>query len=318
MKRKTLGRTGLQVSEIAFGGVEIGVPYGIGVHSREDMLSEQEAIGLLHEALEKGINFFDTARLYGTSETIIGKAFSSKRNEIVLATKCRHFRGADGRLPPDHTLKSFIENSLHKSLHELQTDYVDLFMLHQADQKILENEVIAETFQELKQRGVIRAAGASTYLASETALAINKGHWDVIQLPFNLMDQRHAVCFDAAAEQGVGIVVRSVLMKGLLSDRGKNLHPELASVERHIGGYRTLLGPDFPDLPRLATRFALSFESIASVLVGIDKSEYLDQALATAGGPVMDPHILQTASQMAYPEPDFLDLPYWDRMGWLR
>ncbi|MCF0069513.1 aldo/keto reductase [Dyadobacter sp. CY261] len=318
MRQKALGRTGLQVSEIAFGGVEIGVPYGIGVQGREDMLSEHEAISLLHEALEKDINFFDTARLYGESESIMGKAFASKRKDIVLATKCRHLRNSSGALPPDSALKFFIQTSLEESLKELQTDYIDVYMLHYADLEILENEVIAETFQELKKQGVIRATGVSTYLATETALAISKGHWDVIQLPFNLMDQRHAACFEDAKANGVGIVARSVLMKGLLSDRGKNLHPELADVERHIHNYHTLLSQDFPNLPTLATRFALSFDSIASVLVGIDKPEYLDQALATAGGHDMDPKTLQIATQMAYPEPEFLNLPHWDRMGWLR
>lgn len=318
MRYKALGRTGLQVSEIAFGGVEIGVPYGIGVQGREDMLSEKEAISLLHEALEKGINFFDTARLYGESETIMGKAFASKRQDIVLATKCRHFRDSSGALPPDYALKTFIQNSLKESLRELQTDYVDVYMLHYGDQEILDNEVIAEVFQDLKNQGVIRATGVSTYLSSETETAIATGHWDVIQLPFNLMDQRHAACFDDAVENGVGIVVRSVLMKGLLSDRGRNLHPALADVERHIGHYHSLLGAGFPDLPTLATRFALSFESIASVLVGIDKPEYLHQALATANGAMMEPNTLKTASQMAYPEPEFLNLPHWDRMGWLR
>lgn len=318
MKRKALGRTGLQVSEIAFGGVEIGVPYGIGVQGREDMLSEREAISLLHEALEKGINFFDTARLYGESETIMGKAFASKRQDIVLATKCRHFRDSSGALPPDHALKAFIQNSLKESLRQLQTDYVDVYMLHYGDVEILGNETIAGVFQDLKDQGLIRATGVSTYLAEETALAISRGHWDVIQLPFNLMDQRHAGCFDDASANGVGIVVRSVLMKGLLSNRGRNLHPALADVERHIAHYQSLLGTEFPDLPTLATRFALSFESIASVLVGIDKPEYLHQALVTASGASMEPNTLKTASQMAYPEPEFLNLPHWDRMGWLR
>ncbi|SEJ58595.1 Predicted oxidoreductase [Dyadobacter sp. SG02] len=318
MKRKALGCTGLQVSEIAFGGVEIGVPYGIGVQGREDMLSERAAINLLHEALEKGINFFDTARLYGESETIMGKAFASQRQDIVLATKCRHFRDSSGALPPDSALKIFIQKSLKESLRELQTDYIDVYMLHYGDLEVIGNEVIAEVFQDLKKQGIIRATGVSTYLAEETALAISKGHWDVIQLPFNLMDQRHAACFDDAAARDVGIVVRSVLMKGLLSDRGKNLHPALKDVERHIGNYHSLLGGEYPDLPTLATRFALSFESIASVLVGIDRPEYLYQALATAGGADMQPDALKTASQMAYPEPEFLNLPHWDRMGWLQ
>ena len=89
MNKRTLGRTSLKVSEIAFGGVEIGMSYGIGVNSHNDMLSEKEAIRLLHEAADTGINFFDTARAYGKSEHIMGKAFADRRESVVISTKCR-------------------------------------------------------------------------------------------------------------------------------------------------------------------------------------------------------------------------------------
>lgn len=318
MKKRLLGKTGLAVSEIAFGGVEIGLPYGIGVESKADMLSEKEAIALLHEAVDKGINFFDTARMYGESEMIMGKAFVNRRSEIVLASKCRHFRNAEGKLPADYLLKGFIEDSLSESLAALQTDYLDVFMLHQADSEILENAAIADTLQELKNKGIIRATGASTYLPAETAKAISSGNWDVIQLPFNIMDQRHSQYFESAGENGIGLVIRSVLLKGLLSDRGKNLHPALSEVAQHIEGYRGFLNEDFPDLPTLATRFALSFENIASVLIGIDKTEYLNNALSTANGKYMSTEMLKKAKEAAYPNPEFLNLPHWDRVGWLK
>lgn len=317
MKKKPLGSTGIEVSEIAFGGVEIGMPYGIGVQSKADMLSEADAIYLLHEAQEKGINFFDTARLYGESETIMGKAFQGRRSDIVLATKCSHFR-KDGKLLPNDALRNFIENSVQESLKALRTDYIDVFMLHQADVEILENPVIAEVFAELKEKNVIRATGGSTYATDETSLAIDTGNWDVIQLPFNLMDQRHSAFFDKARANGVGLVIRSVLLKGLLSDRGKNLHPALVDVEKHIQSYYALTGAEFPDLPTLATQFALSFDGVSSVLVGIDKLEYLYKALATANGQYMTAEMLGRAKSLEYPDPAFLNLPHWDRMGWLK
>lgn len=318
MKKRPLGNTGIEVSEIAFGGVEIGMPYGIGIESKEDMLSEKDAIALLHEAIEKGINFFDTARLYGDSEMIMGNAFREMRSKVVLASKCRHFRDSEGKLPPDDQLENFIKSSLTESLAALKTDYLDVFMLHYGDMEILNNPVIADVFLHLKKQGMIRSTGVSTYLPAETGLALRSGNWDVIQLPFNLMDQRHSAFFETAHEQGAGIVVRSVLLKGLLSDRGKNLHPALADVEKHIRGYHQMVGTDFPDLPTLATQFALSFEGVSSVLVGIDKTEYLHKALATANGSYMDQNMQHRAEQLAYPEPEFLNLPHWDRMGWLR
>ena len=317
MRKRQLGRTGLEVSEIAFGGVEIGLPYGIGVTDAADMLPEAAAVELLQKALDSGINFFDTARLYGTSEQIMGKAFHDCWDSVVLCTKCRHLRDGSGNLPPENQLKSFIERSLSESLAALQTDRVEVFMLHQADPEILANETIATVFADLKKAGIIRATGVSTYTAADSRQALAAGAWDVIQLPYNLLDQRQGEVFGEAATKGVGLVVRSVLMKGLLSSRGRNLHPALSGVERHIMGYRDFLTKDFPDLPALATKFALSQPEVASVLVGMDRMAYLREALLAADGEYLNADQLAAVHTRAYPDPEFLNLPHWDRMGWL-
>lgn len=318
MKKRFLGNTNIEVSEVAFGGVEIGMPYGIGVSGKEDMLTEPEAIELLHTALDNGINFFDTARMYGESEKIMGKAFKDRRDKVVLATKCIHLLDVDGNLPDDQALTATIKNSLYESLKTLQTDYVDIFMLHQANQKILENEAIISVFSKLKEQGLYRAMGVSTYTTNETKLALNNGHWNVIQLPFNLMDQRQGELFKDASKKGVGLVIRSVLLKGLLSDRGKNLHPALKDVEDHIGKYQVLLDETNLKMPALATKFALSFPEVSSVLIGIDKLKYLEEALNTVDGVYLDSEKLEKAKQLAYSEPEFINLPYWDKMNWLR
>jgi aryl-alcohol dehydrogenase-like predicted oxidoreductase len=271
----------------------------------------------LHAALDGGINFFDTARLYGESEIIIGKAFYDRRDQVVIATKCKHFRDADGKIPPYEVLKKNIESSLQESLAAMQTDYVDVFMLHQADIAILKNDDVSRVFSELKQAGVIKATGASTYKVEETKLAIESKMWDVVQLPFNLMDQRQLQLFPLAAENGVGLVIRSVLLKGLLSNKGRGLHPALRSVEDHIRKYNSLLDASVPDLPTLATKFALSFTEVSSVLVGIDRKEYLGKSLECADGFYFNEKKLEQTKDLCYPDPEFLDLPKWDRLRWL-
>ena len=317
MNQRPLGNTGILASEIAFGGVEIGLPYGIGVKSEADMLPESQAIRLLHAALDSGVNFFDTARMYGASETIMGNAFRDRRDRVVICTKCRHFRDEKGGLPDSEALVKIIQTSLRESLSVLQTDFIDLYMLHQADVEILGREEIAETFVQLKKQGVIRATGVSTYTVEETKKAVDSGAWDVVQLPFNLVDQSQETQFSAAARRGIGIVVRSVLFKGLLSEKGRNLHPALKDVEAHLRLYEQLLNPSAPNLPTLATKFALSFKEVSSVLVGIDRMEYLHSALAAADGDYLNEKMLARAKVLRYPQPEFLDLPKWDRMGWL-
>ncbi len=318
MTQRALGSTGIKVSEIAFGGVEIGMPYGIGVESDADMISQHEAISLLQAALENGINFFDTARLYGNSETIMGKAFKGKRDKIIFCTKCTHCKNNDGSIPGYNTLKKIIEASLKESLEALQTDYVDVFMLHEGDKQILKNDDVAKVFIDLKNAGAIRATGVSTYTPEETKLAINLANWDVIQLPLNLMDQRQLEKLSDAVKKGIGIVVRSVLLKGLLSKRGKNLHPALKEVEQHLMKYDELLSVTNEDLPTAAVKFALSFKEVSSVLVGMDKMEYLYKSLRAADGNYFDEATLEKSKKLSYPDPSFLNLHEWSVNGWLK
>jgi len=317
MIKRPLGKTGLTISEVAFGCVEIGMPYGIGVKSVQDMPGELESIHLLQTAVEAGINFFDTARLYGNSENIIGKAFKGCRSQVVIATKCRHFHSNPDILSFED-VKQVIETSLQESLSALQTDYVDVYMLHQADIPILLNDNVREIFASLKQSGLIRATGVSTYTNQQTELALDTGGWDVIQVPLNLMDQRQAALFNKAETNGTGLIIRSVLLKGLLSDKGKNLHPALAGVERHIKQYDILTNMLDVSLSTLATRFALSFPQVSAILVGIDKLNYLEQSVAAANGQYLSAELLKQAKSLAYPDPVFLDLPEWDRQGWLK
>ena len=317
MNKIFLGKTGIQVSEVSFGTVSLGIPYGIGISGKEDMISEKDAVKLLQSALDKGINFFDTAREYGVSEERIGKAFKDRRQEVIIATKCAHLCNNNGQLPPDDELKKVMENSMNASLSALQTDYVDVYMMHDGNINTITSEAVAKMLSGFKEKGLARATGISTYTVEETKSAIESGIWDVIQLAYNLMDQSQGELFNLAEQKGVGIVVRSVLFKGILTDRGGNLHPELNAVGKHREAYQELLTKDIPSLSDLATKFVLSNKEVSSVLVGIDKPEYLQSALDVADGNYLDEKMLNRARQLAYPNPEFLDLQMWDRKGWL-
>lgn len=317
MKKRPLGNTGINVSEIAFGGVEIGIPYGIGVTGHADMLSRDESIDLLHQAMDKGINFYDTARMYGASEEIMGRAFKHKRDQVVISTKCCKIRDASGDLPPSKEIRKIVEKSLEESLNALDTDYVDVYMLHQADLGILENEEVAQVFHQLKDKGAVRATGVSTYSVEETKKSMESGNWDVVQLPYNLMDQSQGANFSLAGRNDIGIMVRSVLFKGILSKKGRSLHPKLKDVEQHVTLYKEWCNRLDCDLPTLAMKFALSSEQVSSVLVGIDRLEYLESSVGAADGNYLVVEQLEKLKALQYPDIGFLDLVKWERNGWL-
>src|SRR5688500_8464692 len=99
MNKRPLGKTGIIVSEVAFGGAEIGMPYGIGVETTAEMPTEYEPTRLFHAALDAGINFFDTGRQDGQSESVMGRAFAGRRHEVVLAPRCQHLANQNNQLP---------------------------------------------------------------------------------------------------------------------------------------------------------------------------------------------------------------------------
>ena len=314
MNKSSLGKTGIEVSEIAFGGVEIGAPYGV----HKELMPQDAAVSLLKAAVDVGINLFDTARMYGLSEERIGRAFEGMREKVIISTKCSHLHNNDGKIPCGNMLRDFIETSITTSLKMLKTDHFDIFLSHSSDAEILANQEVADVFASLKKRGLTRAVGVSTYGAKDTQTAIESGNWDVVQLSFNLLDQSCGQLFPVAQQRGVGIMVRSVLMRGILSDAKFVYHEKVKCVEVHRQKYFNLLSPKIPNISDLATKFVLSFAEVSSVLVGIDKIEFLNKAVALADGVYLDDAMLAKIKQLAYPDPEFLNIAIWDRKGWTK
>ena len=318
MNNRILGRSGIEVSEISFGTVSLGRPYGIGINGPQDIPAESEAIDLLRSAFDHGINFYDTARFYGQSETLLGKTFKDKRDRVIICSKSAHYHQRDEPLPPGGEIRKMTEKSIQQSLSALQTSYIDVYMLHNGDVPTQRHPDVIELFTEYKKKGMIRATGVSVYTVEEATIAIESGIWDVVQLAYNLMDQRMGSIFPLARQSGVGVVIRSALLKGILTDRGRELHPKLKAVQQYRDNYNELLSETAPTLSELATKFVLSHRDVSSVLVGIDKIDYLQAALKVADGNYLDESTPARAKQLAYPDPDFLDLQKWDVMGWLK
>lgn len=251
---------------ISLGTVEIGLDYGLSETGSAKRPDEAAAAKLLHRALDLGINFLDTARLYGESEAIIGRALRSRRSEFFLASKVPSFQseGLEGAV-----LRGRVMASVHESLHFLQTDTIDLMLIHSAPAEVIVRGEVAEALEELKKSGCIRHIGASVY-GEETALqAIECGQFDCVQLAYSALDRRtESRVFPAARAKDVGIVARSVLLRGALTDRRRHLPDSLAALKSSAERLADLARGEAESLPELSYRYVLSHEPPHTALVG--------------------------------------------------
>lgn len=255
MNRRRLGRTGLMVSEISLGTVELGMDYGINPVGGEARPDQEEAARLLGRALDFGVNYIDTARAYGESETAIGKAIAHRRGEFVLASKA---------IPaePDK-----MRASVEQSLRELRTEVIDVMMLHSAPTGVLTQGEALGVLAEFRDKGLVRFIGASVYGEEAALAAIASGECDCLQIAYSAIDRRpEARVLPAALEADVGIVVRSVLLKGALTHRFEQLPDDLASLKQAVRERMAACGG--MSLPEFAYRYVLGHAGAHTALVG--------------------------------------------------
>jgi len=217
MKYRDFGNTGIKVSEVGFGGWGIGGnEHGHSYGPTDDKVS----LEAINKALDMGCNFFDTADVYGFghSESLLGRALKNKRDRAIIATK----GGSDfyqGGGFQTFTAK-YIRFALEKSLDRLQTDYVDIYQLHNPPVRLLKSEESYEILQELKREGKIRAWGISILdpIEGHTCLAVSQP--DCIQIPVNIFNSRPCeTLLPAAFSVGCAIIAREPLANGFLTGK---------------------------------------------------------------------------------------------------
>jgi aryl-alcohol dehydrogenase-like predicted oxidoreductase len=213
MQYRTLGRTGLRVSVIGLGTMVHAGHFG--------PMKDSESLSAIDTALELGVNFIDTSDAYGAgySETLLGKTLRRRRNKVVLATK-----GGNVMVGPERGKRKFdsayISRVLEESLQRLQTDYVDLYQLHNPTVDVIEHGEVWEVLERAKKEGKIRYYGVSINTIDEGLAAVKDGRSDTIQLEYNLLAQEPAEkIFPPAQEANVGVIARIPLRRGVLAGK---------------------------------------------------------------------------------------------------
>lgn len=306
MRRRVLGRTEIEVSEISFG---CGGTAGLMIRGEFD-----EQCAVVGRALENGVDFFDTSPLYGGghSETNLGRVLQHLGAAPTVSTKID--------FSPDDAadLKGAAERSVTRSLERLGREQLDILYLHTrigrrrdipgrvlSVEDVLDDGGIADVLEDLKRRGLVRAIGFTGLGHTDAVLKVlNTGRFDVIQAYYNLINpsavmqtpaawraQDYEEMITVAHGLGVGVVAIRVLAAGALSG-DQQLHrlaKQYASLSRaevdadraKVAAFRPLLDPQ-ESTAQAAIRYALSEPAIDSVLVGISERAHLDEALQAA------------------------------------
>jgi aryl-alcohol dehydrogenase-like predicted oxidoreductase len=211
LPKRQLGRTGLQVTALGYGSMELrGAP-------RARDTTDAQAETILNAVLDAGINFIDTSIDYGVSEERIGRYISHRRSEYYLASKCGCLVGAPavrGQTSPHVFTRDNILAGVEQSLVRMKTDYLDLVQFHISPSKqTLEQNGALDAVMELKQAGKVRFIGMSgtlPHLRDHIAMGV----FDVFQIPYSAMEREHETIIADASAAGSGIIIRGGAAKG--------------------------------------------------------------------------------------------------------
>lgn len=267
MKCRFLGTTDLSVSALGLGTVELGMPYGLGNPAPPP---DAECIYLLQWAFDHGICYFDTAAGYGRSEELLGRAFAAHPARPVIATKATLHRPEDGKLLQGKALAAHLENSVLRSLKNLGTQELDLLQVHAPAKGAFISPELLEIMETFTQRGQVRYWGVSTYGSEQPRQALEYSQTiRTVQVAHNLLDRTLAdTIFPGCSALGVGLILRSVFLKGALSERLESLPEHLAPLKKAGLRARNLAAEMGISLSALALRYAASQSQAQVVLVG--------------------------------------------------
>ena len=294
MLYRKFGNTDIQVSEIGFGAWAIGGgamigKTAIGWGAVDDSLSEKA----IHTALDRGINFFDTADIYGLghSEEILGKTLKGKQ-DVILASKVGNV-ARDGQFTTDYS-PEYMLKACEDSLKRLQREVIDYYQLHTARIKDLESGAVIEVMEKLKEQGKIRYWGISLntfepFAEADYLMEHAKGFG--FQLVFNFINQKALSLIETASAKGYGIIARMPLQFGLLTgkfDRGAefpvNDHRKGRLTPEVIEKSNASLKPVWElcnkygcTKTELAISFILSHPEVSTVIPGIRTPEQARQ-----------------------------------------
>jgi aryl-alcohol dehydrogenase-like predicted oxidoreductase len=297
IETRTLGRTGVHVTTLGYGAMELRGP------GRGPAVDDETAGQVLNAVLDYGINLIDTSIDYGRSEELIGRYLADRREEYFLASKCGCLLGDPplGATPPfphDYTGDN-VRSGLEQSLRRLKTDHLDLLQVHISPSRAqMEADGTVETLLALRAEGKVRFIGMSgtiPHLRDHIAMGV----FDVFQIPYSALQREHEDLITAAVAAGAGTLIRGGAARGAPAEdkgwaQGPLGLPEGEGQRRwDSSGVEEILG----DMGRLefVLRFTLSHPGLSSTIVGTSNLEHLRSNVAVAEKGTLPPDLYAEA-----------------------
>lgn len=282
LEKRTLGRTGLEVTTLGYGAMELrGAPRG-----RE--ITAEQAQSILNTVLDSGINYIDTSIDYGQSEELIGRYISARRGDYYLASKCGCLVGemAASAPPPGQGgmrhifTRENIVAGVQQSLRRMQTDYLDVVQFHGSPsrEELDKNDAI-NTVMDLKRQGKVRFIGMSSTLPN-LADHVKMGVFDIFQVPYSALQREHEQIISEASKAGAGIVIRGGVARGGPGKEQGNFWDlwQKAQVDDLLGEMTRM---------EFIFRFTISHPDMDTTIVGTINPEHLNDNLnALRKGPL--------------------------------
>ena len=304
MEYRELGRTGMKVSVVGFGAWPIGSDWG--------QVDDKDSLAALNRAVDLGVNFIDTADVYGDgrSEKLIGRLLKERKEEVFVATKAG--QRLDPHVAEGYTLKN-IESFVDRSLQNLQVDTLDLLQLHCPPTPVYSNPEVYRALDRLKSKGKIRNYGVSVEKVSEAMHSIEFPEVQSVQIIFNMFRLKPTEnFFPLAKKQRVGILARVPLASGLLTGkitsgrtfpredhRNYNLHGEVfdrgetfagVDLDKGLAAVEELkrIVPNGMNLTQMALRWILMFDAVTCSIPGAKRVDQVEDNVKASDLPPLD------------------------------
>jgi aryl-alcohol dehydrogenase-like predicted oxidoreductase len=281
LERRQLGRTGLSVTVLGFGAMDLGGP------PAASEISDEEAGRVLNAVLDSGINFIDTAGCYGTSEARIGSAISRRRGDFILETKCGCVPGKPMGEPHIYNAAN-IRAGVEHSLRTMRTDYIDVVLFHSSVARTeWEAAGALDELLRLKQEGKLRFIGVSGILPNLTE-QVDSGVFDIFQIPYSALQREHEGVIAKASASGAGIIIRGGVARGAPNDWNKRYYMltgdelssrwEKARLDELLNGMNRI---------EFMVRFVIAEPALDTTIIGTKNLDHVrDNVAAARKGPL--------------------------------